>query len=152
MIKTGCGIFVIFLLASCAEQHDVNQLISTSNSTRLSAFSSSMAACGDNNGCLVGVSMAYAGGMGQQKFYRETTVLDWVTGIGGVVNPWIPFFFTGKKTSTGSISVGGDYYENSTRADSTYAYQSATSDLFTSGTSTATDSTHWTSEHDDGTE
>jgi hypothetical protein len=57
---------------------DTNRMIDASNKDRLVAFGQAMAACEEKTGCLVAVSMAYAGNMGQQNFLRPETYLDYI--------------------------------------------------------------------------
>ena len=53
---------------------EANAQIAASNDTRLAIFGS----CGDNAACQVAVSMAFAGNMGQQQFFRPETARDYL--------------------------------------------------------------------------
>ena len=66
------------LLTACAGVETTNQLIADSNGQRLAAYADGMAGCGDNAACQVGLSMAFAGGLGQQQFFRPDTAVDYL--------------------------------------------------------------------------
>lgn len=66
------------LLSACAGVDTTNQLIADSNSQRLSAYADGMAGCGDNAACQVGLTAAFAGGLGQQQFFRPDTAVDYL--------------------------------------------------------------------------
>ena len=66
------------LLTACAGVDTANQLIADSNSQRLSAYADGMAGCGDNAACQVGLTAAFAGGLGQQQFFRPDTAVDYL--------------------------------------------------------------------------
>ena len=171
----GCGIFVIWLLTGCgktaltqadvdlsaraqdaqvacykAKKLDLSKVPETAIGYVVisKAFSDAMLAMAGKEPC----QSTNAFDVQVAEIRNQDSALDWVVGIGGIATPWIPYILGGKKNTKSSMTAGGDIYYGSTRADSTSAYQSSTSDLFTSGTSTATDSTHWTSEHTNGTE
>ena len=55
-----------------------NQMIVQMNENRLVNYSDAMANCGDNAACQVGVSMAFAGNLGQQQLFRPETPLDYL--------------------------------------------------------------------------
>lgn len=65
-------------LAGCADINTTNQLIAEANKGRLEAYGRSLAACGDNAACQVGVTGAYYSGAGQQPFFRPDTPVDYL--------------------------------------------------------------------------
>jgi len=54
-----------------------NEMIAAANTDRFRAFSAGMIGCGEDEACKVGLAMAFAGGMGQQDFFRPETVRDY---------------------------------------------------------------------------
>lgn len=71
----------ILLLSGCATQTDVNKAIAVSNEKRFVAFKDGMVECGEDAACKVGLSMAFAGGLGQQQFYREDSITDYMKAL-----------------------------------------------------------------------
>ena len=63
-----------------------NQMISEVNENRLVNYGEALANCGENAACQVGVSLAFAGNLGQQQFFRPETALDYVREFRG----WAP--------------------------------------------------------------
>lgn len=55
-----------------------NRQISENNTARLIAYANGMATCGDNAACQVGVSMAFAGNLGQQQLFKPQTWLEYL--------------------------------------------------------------------------
>lgn len=102
-------------LSGCAGNQflETNQLIADSNATRLAAYGDAMAACGDNAGCLVGVSMAYASKAGDTDFVQPERTAE-------IIGAWVPIaslglqawsvFYNGGVSGTGSSGfvVTGD--------------------------------------------
>lgn len=66
------------MFSGCAMQTDVNQQIAASNTARFQAFTEGMVGCKEDAACKVGLSMAFAGGLGQQKFEREDSIVDYL--------------------------------------------------------------------------
>lgn len=71
-------LFAVFLLSSCAGVDQTNQLIADGNAQRLQAYADGMAGCGDNAACQVGLTAAFAGGLGQQQFFKPDTAVDYL--------------------------------------------------------------------------
>jgi hypothetical protein len=57
---------------------ETNQMIADSNNNRLKYFADGMAACMDNAACQVALSMAFAGNLGQQQFFKPETAKDYL--------------------------------------------------------------------------
>lgn len=66
------------LLSGCATQSQVNALIAESNANRFAAFADGMVGCGENAACQVGLVSVFAGGLGQQQFYKEDSGVDYL--------------------------------------------------------------------------
>ena len=64
-----------------------NDMIIEANRYRLESYGNAMVACGDNAACQVGVSLAFAGNLGQQQLYRHETVLDWMRELRMWIDP-----------------------------------------------------------------
>lgn len=101
------------LLAACAGVDDANRLIAESNSDRLAVYGDGMAACGDNAACQVGLTAAFAGGLGQQQFFRPDTPVDylregrlWLDPVGRIVD-----------RVAGSSGTSGDHAGSYVRGD-----------------------------------
>jgi len=83
----------LFLLSGCASLFGessidkTNQMIVDSNEGRLESFATAMTTCGDNQGCLVAVSMAFASNMGQQPLLRPESTLDYIRELRLWVDP-----------------------------------------------------------------
>ena len=77
-ISTLFALLLVFLLSACAGVDTANQLIADSNSQRLTVYADGMAGCGDNAACQVGLTAAFAGGLGQQQFFRPDTAVDYL--------------------------------------------------------------------------
>lgn len=71
-------LIAVLLLSGCAGVDNANKLIAESNADRLSAYGRGMAYCRDNAACQVGLTAAFAGGLGQQQFFRPDTPVDWL--------------------------------------------------------------------------
>ena len=101
---TGC----IELTGSISE---TNKQIATSNENNFKAFSAAMAACNGEQGCLVGVAMGFAGGLGRQSFYRPDTVLDWIRALNQPLDTVLRYTAKqgdGSGGATGSLVLKGD--------------------------------------------
>lgn len=72
-LLSGCGIGGFSLTN---DMSNVNQMIADSNDNRFKAFAEGMSKCNDNAACQVGLSMAFAGGLGKQEFYKPETTAD----------------------------------------------------------------------------
>ena len=64
-----------------------NEMIVESNQGRLESFATAMAACEEAPGCLVAVSMAFAGNMGQAPLFRPESYLDYIREIRMWIDP-----------------------------------------------------------------
>lgn len=64
-----------------------NEMIHESNKGRLESFATAMSACEEKPGCLVAVSMAFAGNMGQQNLLRPESTLDYIREVRMWVDP-----------------------------------------------------------------
>lgn len=71
-------LFLALMLSSCAGVDQTNQLIADGNAQRLQAYADGMAGCGDNAACQVGLTAAFAGGLGQQQFFKPDTAVDYL--------------------------------------------------------------------------
>jgi len=101
---TGC----IELTGSISE---TNKQIATSNENNFKAFSAAMAACNGEQGCLVGVAMGFAGGLGRQSFYRPDTVLDWIRALNQPLDTVLRYTAKqgdGSGGAAGSLILKGD--------------------------------------------
>lgn len=78
-------VFFVFLFSGCAMQTAVNEQIATANVSRFAAYTDGMIGCGDDASCKLGLSMAFAGGLGQQHLYREDSVAD-------ILRAGVPYF------------------------------------------------------------
>lgn len=67
----------LLALSGC-DVDEANKLIATTNAERVEAFANGLVACGDNAACQVAVSMAFAGGLGQQQLFRPDTIVDYL--------------------------------------------------------------------------
>lgn len=105
---------VVFLcLPGCADINDTNKLIAATNTGRLSEYADGLAACGDNDGCKVGLTAAYFSGAGQQNFFRPDTVVDYLRAglpYAELGTRWYQLFLGSAGTSgdRSSIYVKGD--------------------------------------------
>jgi len=107
--------FLLFGLSGCVELtgniSKTNKQIATSNENNLKAFSAAMAACDGEQGCLVGVAMAFAGGLGRQSFYRPDTVLDWIRALNQPLDTVLRYTAKqgdGSGGAAGSLVLKGD--------------------------------------------
>jgi hypothetical protein len=120
-------VFLIVPLSGCVSLtgpssiDTTNQMIVESNKDRLTNYGQAMAACGDNAACQVGVSLAFAGNMGQQSLYRPETALDYVRELRGWIAPLSVFWGGSGDGSRGANVVRGDgnviMVGNETRAE-----------------------------------
>ena len=128
-------ILSMLLLSSCAfnEQANVNKMIAQSNSDRYTSFVNGMNAATSSE-ARIAIAMGFSN-PNDQKFYRETTVLDYVKGVGSLVNPWMPYFFSGNSEDTQSMSAGRDIIYQGVRADSTWQSNSMSQEYTADGSS-----------------
>lgn len=113
-IKLTCIAMILLITSGCAnDMSSVNALIAQSNAERPKAFASAMAACKGEQGCLVGVSMAYAGNIGQQAYFKPETAKDYLEAglpYAGILSQ---MYMIGKGRSggsnTGGITIVGDH-------------------------------------------
>ena len=104
-------ILSLLLLSSCATHTATNELIAKANTNRLKEFASGVAACNDNAACQVAVSMAFAGNMGQQPYFREDSPLDYVKASGFILGPAVDILRLYKTTTSGDaagVVIAGD--------------------------------------------
>ena len=78
------AVLAMVMLSGCASFSPVekfteaNNLIADANKDRLKEFANGMATCGNNAACQVALSMAFAGGLGQQQFFKPETAKDYL--------------------------------------------------------------------------
>jgi len=100
------AVLAVSLLSGCATEFiATNDQIAAANEGKLVAYGQAMAACGENAGCQVGVSMAYAARVGDQDFIKPERTAE-------VLGAWVPFaslglqafdmFYGGGPNGTGS--------------------------------------------------
>ena len=86
-MKAILAVFLTVMLSGCISTAqfspvekftEENRQISENNTSRLIAYANGMAACGDNAACQVGVSMAFAGNLGQQQLFKPQTWLEYL--------------------------------------------------------------------------
>jgi len=105
---------VVVGLSGCIELvgnvSETNKQIAQSNNSRFTAFAQGMVGCGDDAACKVGLAMAFAGGMGQQNFYRPDSVLDWVRALNQPLDTLLRYTQNGDGNggATGSLVLRGD--------------------------------------------
>jgi len=127
--KLGCGI-IIFFLSGCAAQEGVNNLIADSNSRRYEAFTKGMVSA-QTEGARIAIAMGFAGGLGQQTFFRERDGVDYLNGFLPYFSFAVPFLAGGYREGEQSMAAGRDIYFNSTNTRNTTS--SALQDYFVNG-------------------
>jgi hypothetical protein len=85
-MKSIAAIAILGLALSGCGYKEVNQMIADSNVQRLQAYADGMKACGVNAACQVGLSMAFAGNMGQQDLIRPESAKDYIVTITPLVS------------------------------------------------------------------
>lgn len=81
-------------LSGCASSIDeTNKQIAATNAAYLKAYGEGMAGCKDNAACQVGLTAAFAGGIGRQQLLRPETPLDyvrearnWIDPVGNIID------------------------------------------------------------------
>lgn len=101
-------------MSGCAnDMSSVNALIAQTNVQRQVAYGAAMKACGENAACQVGVSMSFAGNMGQQQFFKPETAKDYLEAGLPYVGIVSQMYMVGKGKSggsnTGGTTVVGDH-------------------------------------------
>ena len=127
-------LFIVVMLLSSCSHAEHNQMLMDMNQSRFEAYGTAMAKQTCEGGRLA-IALAYSLGVGQQQLQREDTALDWVRGVGGLLNPWVALWFagdSGRSNDSGDTIVGRDYVYQGIHTDDHSAYQAATSDIFTS--------------------
>lgn len=85
---------------------ELNRAIMASNERREINFGKALAECKGEQGCLVGVSLAYGSNIGQQKLFKPETPLDYITAVtplAMMLGQW----YLGS-SGGGGVSVKGD--------------------------------------------
>jgi hypothetical protein len=127
MRSTG-ALLILILLTGCATQHDTNVMIAQSNTDRFIAFTTGMNSA-TSEGARIAISMAFAGGMGMQKFYRERDGVDFMQAALPYATLFMPLAYGQRRHSDGgSMAAGRDIYIESSHEHS--AYDSAVRDYF----------------------
>lgn len=130
LIATLAIIVTALALSGCGYR-EVNQMIADSNTNRLKAYADGMKACGVNAACQVGLSMAFAGDMGQQNLIRPESVKDYIvafTPLAQIFSQWAG----GGNGANGGISVSDSdgasvfFMRDSAVSDNSQLYSQAT--------------------------
>jgi len=106
-MKSIAAIAILGLALSGCGYKEVNQMIADSNVQRLQAYADGMKACGVNAACQVGLSMAFAGNMGQQDLIRPESVKDYVVAITPLVSVLGQWFQTSNSSGEDGIDMSG---------------------------------------------
>ena len=135
-IKIGCWITVMFIIGGCAKsQQGVNYLIAEQNRETQMHMATSLANAKTSE-AVVAMSILFAVGAGQQKFYRDDTALDYVRALSPWFNLLIPFAYGSSNNSKGgasSITAGGDVWVNSTNSQTLGTNAAWTASTYTLG-------------------
>ena len=91
LLQNVLSLFVVLaflLLSGCASSIDTtNAQIAATNAAYLKAYADGMAGCRDNAACQVGLTSAFAGGLGRQPLLRPETPLDYIREARGWIDP-----------------------------------------------------------------
>lgn len=130
-------VLVAILFSGCATQQATNSMIAQSNTDRFKAFSEGMVGCGDNAACQVGLVSVFAGGLGQQQFFKEDSGVDYLRAglpyadLGArIFTSW--FGGRGSGDSAGLSIIGDNNQISGTANKLTADNQSSVSGMFTS--------------------
>jgi len=99
---TGCGLGGISLTN---DMSSANAIIAQANSDKYKAFTEGMVACKEDSACKVGVSMGFAGNLGNQQFFKPETTLDLLRGIVPLAQLGLDFY---RLKEGGNSSSGGE--------------------------------------------
>jgi len=94
--------FVSALLSGCADYQSTNEIIAQSNEDRFATYKDGMIGCAGDAACKVGLSMAFAGNIGNQEFFKPESARDYM--IAGLPYAQIAAQIYGGAVSTGSGS------------------------------------------------
>jgi hypothetical protein len=79
---------LLSFISGCASSIDItNTQIAAANAAYLKAYADGLAGCRDNSACQVGLTSAFAGGLGRQPLLRPETPLDYIREVRGWIDP-----------------------------------------------------------------
>lgn len=131
------AIVVSLSLSSCAVHTETNKLIAESNKNAKTGFADALVACSNNAACQVGVSLAFATNLGEQKFFKEDSWTDYLRAAAPILGLGLETakFFASPKTSgdSGMLNIIGDNNQVSGVANKLTAdHESSVNATFTS--------------------
>ncbi len=124
-------VIALVLVAGCSFK-ETNELIARENTDRFAAFTYGMAEA-DSEGARIAIAMAFAGGMGMQKYYRQETAKDYANAFMPYVSLLAPYIWGTSGDDSQAMSAGRDLYVGSVRSDATVAVDSAVQEYLVSG-------------------